>query len=212
MARARNIRGIPVEKLPWHLRYVTGAMLASEFRRLAVKLTHGHCTVRFDGPCYLGPGFALHIPDRGTLTVGHGVSFRRRFYCEISGNGRVAIGGGTTFTGDAMIQCTTSITIGEQCAFAQAAFIVDGSHNFRDATRNWSDQGDAYREIVIGDGVLVNAKSTIINSIGDRAVIGANSVVTKPIPAYTLAVGTPARLVEYFGPADRRPAELDQQR
>jgi acetyltransferase-like isoleucine patch superfamily enzyme len=52
------------------------------------------------------------------------------------------------------------------------------------------------------------SKCTIVNSIGDGAVIGANSVVTRPIPAYCLAYGAPARVVEYFGPDELRPEGL----
>jgi acetyltransferase-like isoleucine patch superfamily enzyme len=39
--------------------------------------------------------------------------------------------------------------------------------------------------------------------VGERAFIGANSVVTRPVPAFTVAVGAPAKQVEYFGPPDR---------
>jgi acetyltransferase-like isoleucine patch superfamily enzyme len=35
-------------------------------------------------------------------------------------------------------------------------------------------------------------------------VIGANSVVTKPIPAFTVAAGAPARELDYFGPEEKR--------
>jgi acetyltransferase-like isoleucine patch superfamily enzyme len=196
-------------KIPWHLRYRTMARLASEWRKLMITLTHQHCTVEFRGPVRLGPGFALEIPDRGTFIVGPGVDFRRNFRCEISGSGRVEIGAGTVFTADALIQCTTSIVIGKRCGFGQATFIVDGNHRFRDWRRHWLDQGDDFRPITIGDGVAVNTKCTVINSIGERAVIGANSVVTKPIPPYCLAVGVPARVVEYFGPPERRPEGLD---
>ena len=41
-----------------------------------------------------------------------------------------------------------------------------------------------------------------------RCVIGAHSVVVNPIPSYTVAVGAPARPIEYFGPEDERPPEL----
>jgi acetyltransferase-like isoleucine patch superfamily enzyme len=204
----RKVGGVPIRRLPWHVWYVSGARLASTVRKLQVQLTHRHCTVRFEGPVYLGPGFALHIPERGTLIIGPGVSFRRDFYCEIAGDGRVEIGAGTTFTGTAMIQCATSIVIGTRCAFGQATQIVDGSHNFRDWTRHWSEQGDSNRPIVVGDGALVHSKCTVINDIGDGAIIGANAVVSRPVPAYCVAVGTPARVVEYFGPPDRRPAGL----
>lgn len=192
-------------RLPWKLRNEVMSGWASDLRRLEVWLTHRHCRVEFEGPVRLGPGFQLHIPDRGTLVVGPGVDFRRRFYCEISGDGEVVIGGGTTFTAEAMIQCATSIRIGRRCAFGQSTFIVDGSHQFRDHTRHWSQQPDDHRPITIGDGVLVNTKCTVVNDIGDRAVVAANSVVTRPVPAYCLAGGAPARIIEYFGPPELRP-------
>jgi acetyltransferase-like isoleucine patch superfamily enzyme len=195
-------------KLPWLLRYRIGSKLGSDLRKLAIKLTHLHCTVEFRGPVRLGPGFTLDIPDGGTFIVNEGVDFRRNFRCEISGNGRVEIGAGTVFTADTLIQCTTSIDIGRRCGFGQATFIVDGNHKFRDHTRHWLDQGDEFRPITIGDSVAVNTKCTVINSIGERSVIGANSVVSKAIPPYCLAVGAPARIVEYFGPPEHRPADL----
>ena len=191
------------------MRYRTAAKLASDLRRLSISLTHHHCTVEFRGPVRLGPGFTLDIPDRGTFIVGAGVDFRRDFRCEISGDGRVEIGDATVFTADALIQCSTSIVIGKRCGFGQATFIVDGNHRFRDHTRHWLDQGDEFRSLTIGDGVAVNTKCTVINDIGERAVIGANSVVSKPVPPYCLAVGVPARVVEYFGPPEARPAGLE---
>jgi len=196
-------------KVPWYLRYRVGGRWASELRKIMVLATHRHCRVEFQGPVRLGPGFELDIPDRGTFIVGPGVDFRRRFVCEISRDGRVVIGGGTVFTAEALIQCTTSIEIGTRCGFGQSTFIVDGNHRFRDYTRHWSDQGDNFRPIRIGNNVAVNTKCTVINSIGDGAVIGANSVVTKEVPPYCLAVGIPARVVEYFGPPELRPAGLD---
>ena len=46
-------------------------------------------------------------------------------------------------------------------------------------------------------------------SIGDNAVIGAGSVVTKDIPANAIAVGNPARVIRYIG-EDERPAHPHQ--
>lgn len=174
-----------------------------------VLATHQHCHVEFQGPVRLGRGFELDIPDRGTLIVGPGVDFRRGFICEISNDGRVIIGGGCTFTAQALIQCSTSIEIGTRCSFGQSTLIADGIHRFRDHTRHWSEQGNEHREIRIGKDVMVNTKVTILNSIGDSAVIGANAVVSKPIPAFCVAVGVPARVVEYFGPPELRPEGLD---
>jgi acetyltransferase-like isoleucine patch superfamily enzyme len=192
-----------LSKLPWHLRYRVGAKLASDFRRLVIKMTHLHCRVEFNGPVYLGPGFHLNIPDTGQLIVGHGVDFRRGFVCEISQNGRVTIGDGSIFTSNALIQCTTSIDIGKRAVFAQSVLIADGNHRYRDTTRSTLDQGYDFRPVTIGDNVLVLAKCTIVADIGEHSVIGANSVVNKPIPPRSLAGGVPARVIEDLATGQR---------
>ncbi len=181
-----------LRRVPWTLRYHAGARLASDLRRLAVVVTHRHCHVEFRGPVRLGPGFALHIPDRGSLVVGAGVELRRGFVCEISGDGRVTIGDGSIFTGGALIQCTTSIDIGRRCVFAQAAMVVDGRHRYDDPTRHSLDQGYDYRPLRIGDGAMIMSKCTIVADVGEGAMVGAHSLVLRPVPPRCLAGGTPA--------------------
>jgi acetyltransferase-like isoleucine patch superfamily enzyme len=198
-----------LRRLPWRLRYQTGSRLATRARMLSIQATHLHCRVEFHGPVRLGPGFTLDIPNNGSFIVGPGVDFRRGFVCEISGAGSVSIGADTVFTSHAYIQCTTSIDIGERCVFGQSLQIVDGNHRFRDPNVPMNEQGYDYRPIVIADDVAVMTKCTIVNSIGEHAFIGANSVVTRPIPAFSLAVGAPARVIEYYGPPEQRPLERD---
>lgn len=187
-------------RLPWELRYRRGARLASELRRLAIEATHRHCTVRFEGPVNVGPGFRLMIPDHGTLIVGPGVDFRHGFACEISGDGRVTIGAGCTFTWDCVIQCSTSIDIGEGSIFGQDLMLVDGSHRFRDPSVPFLAQGYDFRPVSIGPGAVVMSKCTIAASLGERAVVAAHSLVLEDVPAFSLAGGTPARVLETFGP------------
>lgn len=193
----------------WQLRYRRGPRWLSEFRRLTVLVTHGHAHVEFRGPVRLGPGFDLDIPGQGSFIVGPGVDFRRGFVCEISGDGRVEIGAGSVFTSHALVQCTTSITIGERCMFGQALLMADGNHRFRDLDTPMLDQGYDYRPIVVEDDVTVTTKCTIIGArIGKRSVIGANSAVVSDIPPYSVAVGAPAKVIEYFGPPELRPEPI----
>ena len=205
-----SVRGAPDwRRIPWELTYRRGARVASVTRRLIISATHLHCSVIFRGPVHIGPGFSLYIPDSGTLDIGPGVEFRRGFHCEIRGKGRVRIGADSVFTSNALIQCTTSIDIGERCAFGQALLIVDGNHRFRDLSVPMQAQGYDFRPITIGDDVTVTTKCTIVANLGERAVIGANTVVTRDIPPFCVAVGAPARVVEYFGPPELRPPGLE---
>jgi acetyltransferase-like isoleucine patch superfamily enzyme len=165
-----------------------------------IRLTHRHCRVEFRGPVRIGPGFELWIPDRGTLIIGEGVDFRRGFVCEINGDGRVEIGNRCTFTSNALIQCTTSIVIGERSAIGQSVLIVDGFHKYKDPDTHWLDQGYDYRPITIGPGAGISDKCTIQASVGERSMIASGSRVTRPIGDFCLAAGSPARVVDRFEP------------
>jgi acetyltransferase-like isoleucine patch superfamily enzyme len=202
---ASLLRSVPQRLLysqDWRRRYGPGARLVSTLRRWRLQLMHPHATLRFEGPVYLGPGTDLRIPDRGTLVVGANVELRHGFRAEIEGAGRIEIGAGSVCSYDVLMQCTTSILIGERCMFGQAAMVVDGEHRFRDTSRPMLEQGFDWNPITIGDDAVITTKCTVMANIGERAFIGANSVVTRDIPPFTVAVGTPARVIEHFGPAE----------
>lgn len=203
----RRARGI-LARAPGRIGYGIAPRVMSEIRKRWVLVRHPHATITFDGPVYLGPGFSLHIPGPGTFTVGPGVEFRRNFRAEIVDDGRIIIGAGTTFTYSVLIQCSTSIEIGERCVFAEHSSVFDGSHRFRDTTKPMLAQGYDVGPVRIGDDAAIMAKCTVLTEIGNRAFVGANAVVTRPIPPYTVAVGVPAKPVDYFGPPGGEPPDL----
>lgn len=201
----------PLEYLraaPRAIGYYRGPRVMSALRRRWVLLRHPHANVQIDPSCYLGPGFSLHVPGPGTFIAGPGVEFRRGFRCEVEGTGRVTIGAQTRFTYYVLMQCSTTIEIGERCMFGQSTIVIDGNHRFRDITKPMLDQGYDFSPIRIEDDATITTKCTIIAPVGKRAFIGANSVVTKPVPPYTVTVGAPAKPVEYFGPPGEEPPEL----
>jgi acetyltransferase-like isoleucine patch superfamily enzyme len=123
--------------------------------------------------------------------VGDAAGFRRDFRAEVSGSGRVSIGSGPRFTYSVLMKCSTTIDIGERCMFGQTTILLDGQHRFRDLTRPMLEQGYDFRPLRIEDDAVITTKCTIIADVGERPFIGANSVVTKPIPAFTVALGAP---------------------
>ena len=188
--------------VPRRVGYVDGPRLMSWLRKRWVLLRHPHADIRFGRGVFLGPGFSLFIPGEGSFIVGDGVEFRRGFRAEVMNGGRISIGAGSHLTYYVLIQCSTTIDIGERCMFGQSTIVVDGQHRFRDLTRPMLDQGYDFAPLRIEDDATITTKCTILADIGTRSFIGANSVVSKPIPPYTVAVGAPARAVEYFGPSD----------
>lgn len=194
------------------LGYRRGPRLMSYLRQRWVILRHPDADIRFGRDVYLGPRFSLFIPEQGTFIVGDGVEFRRDFRAEVSGRGRVTIGCGAVFTYSVLVQCTTTIHIGERCQFGQATILIDGQHRFRDLDRPMLEQGYDFHPLRIENDAVITTKCTIMADVGTRSFIGANSVVSKPIPPYTVAIGAPARVIEYFGPPGGEPREPTEER
>ncbi len=186
-----------------------GPLVMSWLRKRWAMFRNPHAKIEFTGPVYVGPGFSLDMPRGGTLIVGPGVEFRRNFRAEFGGpDARITIGRMAVFTYDVVIQCSSSIDIGAHCQFGQASLVVDGNHRFKDLDRPMLAQGYDLTPLRIADHATVTTKCTIVADIGERTFIGANSVVSRPLPAFCLAAGAPARVLEYFGPPGQEPPEL----
>lgn len=181
----------------------------SWLRKRWVLLRNPHATIKFGKHSYLGPGFSLHILDDGTFIVGPRTEFRRNFRAEISGDGRIVIGADCYFTYDVIISCATSIEIGDRCGLGQSLYMTDGNHRYRDLDKPFMQQGYNFRPLTIEDDVQIFSKCTVTNSLRTRAIIGANSMVTKEIPPYCVAAGLPAKVIDYYGPPGQEPPGFD---
>jgi acetyltransferase-like isoleucine patch superfamily enzyme len=198
-----------VRRLPVTIGYVRGPLLMSRLRKRWVRMRNPHANLRFGPGTYLGPGFSLHMPFGGTFVTGERVEFRRGFRAELGGpDSRIEFGADCVCTYDVLMQCTTSIVIGERCQFGQATIVIDGNHRFRDLNRPMLEQGYDFTRIQIADDATITSKCTIIADVGTRAFVGANAVETRPVPPYTVAAGVPARSVEYFGPEEEAPSDV----
>lgn len=173
--------------------YRGGPRVMSSLRKLWVRLRNPHAEICFGKSTHLGPRFSLYVPWGGAFVVGSGVTFGRRFRCELSPGARVTIDDGSVFGGDVVIQCGTTIDIGARVTVGDCGLIVDGNHRFRDLDRPMLSQGYDFRPLRIGDGATVGSKCTVINHIGRRALIEANSVVSRAVSDDSVAAGLPAR-------------------
>ncbi|APX32139.1 acetyltransferase [Brachybacterium sp. P6-10-X1] len=85
------------------------------------------------------------------------------------------------------------IEIGDDCLIGHNTLIATLDHDLAPSRRGDMHPG----RVVIGRNVWIGANATILPgvTIGDDAVVAAASVVTKDVPARTLVVGSPARVV-----------------
>jgi len=104
----------------------------------------------------------------------------------------VAIGANCCI-GKVFFYALDDISVGDRCVMGDDIFLCTGSHDI------YSPQfALVTRPIAIGSYVWIGNGATILPgvSIGDGAVVGAMAVVSKDVPAGTVAVGNPARLVK----------------
>jgi len=89
------------------------------------------------------------------------------------------------------------ITIGSCVDIAPRVVIVSGSHEIDMVSKHSAGPGKG-EEVRIQDGVWIGANCTILPgvTVGHKAVIGSGSVVVSDIPAFTVAVGNPARPIK----------------
>ena len=93
-----------------------------------------------------------------------------------------------------------SIEIGNDVWTGHHVYITDQNHGYEDVTRPISQQSQPERPVVIGDGSWIGHGAVVLPgvTIGKHVVIGANSVVTKDIPDFSVAVGSPARVIRQY--------------
>jgi acetyltransferase-like isoleucine patch superfamily enzyme len=156
-------------------------------------------------------GNVLEMLQEGRLEVGPHVLFEPDVWITGPAPARIRIGGGSFFNLGVMIAATDLVEIGEHCMFANGCFVTDANHRFDDAVRPVPWQGFTSKGPTrIGDNVWCGAHVVVTSgvTIGERCVIGANSVVTTNLPPFSIAAGAPARVVrtiEYGAPSGGLP-------
>jgi len=134
----------------------------------------------------------------GRLEIGPQTLLEPGVWITMPGSARVRIGGGTFLNLGVMVAASELVEIGEYCMFANGCFISDASHRFDDRLLPVPWQGFTSKAPTrVGDNVWCGAHVVITSgvTIGERCVIGANSVVTADIAPFSIAAGAPAKVI-----------------
>lgn len=116
-------------------------------------------------------------------------------------NPSIIIGDNVQIGDNVHITCINHIKIGNGVLMGSSILITDNNHGsssnsdmlIRPVERELSSRG----EVIIEDNVWIGEKASIMSGVkvGYGAIIGANVVVTKDVPAYSVVVGQPMRYI-----------------
>ena len=195
---ARSVRFLTLASLRWVLRHraFTPWYLVRYWRFLRFRLANPDIVVR-------GLGFF----DRGAE-----ISARRGYGRVVLGRwlhlgahtalrcheGTLTVGDKTVLGRNVSVNCYLDVEIGSSVLFADDVYVSDFDHKFTDLTLPIKDQGITKARVRIESDVWLGTKVTVCRGtvIGHGSVVGANAVVTHDLPAWSVSVGVPARVVK----------------
>jgi len=152
--------------------------------------------VSIDDACQLDGG---KVEESTSITLGNGSLISLGCVIQAKIN-TVILGDNCDIGAYTILTSCGGIILGDSVLIAGNCYIGGGRYNFENTDLPIANQGIYSRgKITIGDGSWIGASVTILDgvTIGKGCVIGAGSLVTKSIPDYAIAVGSPAKVVRY---------------
>jgi acetyltransferase-like isoleucine patch superfamily enzyme len=151
---------------------------------------------RTNGLVFFGRGLELEIAVKGRVDFGRFVWIgdNTKIRCH---EGRVEIGDKTVMGQECTISAYQHVRIGRQCVIADRAMFIDFDHGVVEVERPIRLQGIYKRDVIVGSNVWIGYGACVLRgvSVGDNAIVGTNSVVTKDVPANAVVAGIPARII-----------------
>ena len=171
-----------------------GRLLGRYLRRRF--LTRAGWRWRTDGPVFFGRGLELQVAPGARIEFGRFVWLGdgTKLRCH---EGTVEIGAKTVLGQECTISAYQRVRIGEQCVIADRAMFIDFDHGVVEVERPIRSQGIYKRDVEVGSNVWIGYGACILRGVrvGDNAIVGTNSVVTKDVPANAVVAGIPARVI-----------------
>jgi acetyltransferase-like isoleucine patch superfamily enzyme len=127
------------------------------------------------------------------VRIGENVLIYPDVHLETQGDARIELGDKLVISRGTHIVAMAGIKIGEGSLIGEYTSIRDANHS-REPDQPIRDSGHSAKPITIGREVWLGRGVTILGgvSVGDKATVGANAVVTRDVPAGATVVGIPA--------------------
>lgn len=207
MGAPRQVRFLTLASLRWVVRHRAWSRwyLVRYWRFAVWRLRHREVVT--EGFVFLGKDVILDaVPGRARLVVGRWVHLGDGTRI-MAHDGCVRVGDKCVFGSDVTVTGYLDIELGASCLVADDVYVTDFDHRTDDLTLPIKDQGIVKAPVRIGPDCWLGTKAVVLRGVrvGEGSVVGAGSVVTRDVPAWSVAVGAPARPVR-----SRRPSAPPQ--
>ena len=154
--------------------------------------------VRFADSVSIFHSYRIEAGEGAVISLGTGVHFREGARIYAGRNAKVTIEAGCYFNHDVSIIAVEAISIGNDSIFGPYCYLSDNNHGVVKGVLIKNQQQQT-KPVAIGADVWLGVGATVLKgvSIGDGAVIGARSVVTKDVPGDEIWGGIPARRLNH---------------
>jgi len=193
----QQARFVTLASLRWVLRHRawTPWYLVRYWRLLRFRVANPHVVLR--GMVFLGRRVQLQAtPGLSRLEIGRWVHIGdgNAIRCH---EGSLRIGDKVVFGRDNVINAYLDVEIGASTLIADWVHITDFDHRYDDVTVPIKDQGIVKTPVRIGPDCWLATKVSVLRGsrIGRGCVLGAHAVLRGDLPAGSVAVGAPARVV-----------------
>lgn len=157
--------------------------------------------VKFGKNSYISPGYYYLFTKLNGVILGNNVFIASRARIQTHNvllNKIITIDDGTFVGPDVTISAVKRISIGKKCLLSYNVSILDHEHDVYNPKIPPND-GKLINilPIRIEDECFIGAHSFILKGVhlGKHCVVGANTVVTKSFPAYSVIAGNPGKLL-----------------
>jgi acetyltransferase-like isoleucine patch superfamily enzyme len=112
----------------------------------------------------------------------------------------ILIGENVTIEQNLHLTCANRIVIGKNTAIAANVTITDIVHPYIDVNIPVERHDIIVKEVVIGDDSKIYNNAVVLPGvhIGKHCVVGANSVVVRDVPDFSVVAGAPARIITQY--------------
>ena len=146
--------------------------------------------------------FRIWFQQKKIKSIGKGSEIRP--YATLLGTDNIIIGKRVIIPQGTLLSSLphhpdSAIIIEDDVLLGPNVAVYSSTHNFENPDIPIKEQGYRLSAVTLKEGCWLGINSVIMPgiTIGKHAIIGANSLVTKDVPDYAIAAGSPAKVIRY---------------